>query len=233
MENNKTLFNLVIFTLLLTLVNLYISYTLYVKVNNGNVSAKTNNQAVASSTPAPSQAPPKQIQVSLGNGPQEGLANAPVTIVQFSDYQCPFCEKFNTETFPQIDEQYIKTGKVKFVYRDFPLDFHEFAQKAAESARCAFEQNKFFEYHDIIFKNQSAIAISNLKQYAKDLGLDTAKFNTCLDSGKTAVDVKKDLADGASYGVTGTPTFFINGWILVGAQPFSTFEQAIESELKK
>lgn len=233
MENNKTLFNLVIFTFLLTVVNLYVSYTLYVKIRDNKINLRTDNQVVASIAPAPSQAPPKQVKVDLGNGPQKGAANAPVTIVQFSDYQCPFCQRFTAETFPQIDEKYIKTGKVKFVYRDFPLSFHESAQKAAEAARCAFAQNNFFEYHDIVFKNQSAIAISDLKKYAKDLGLDVAKFNACLDSGKTAADVKKDLADGASYGVNGTPSFFINGWILVGAQPFSVFQQAIESELKK
>lgn len=163
----------------------------------------------------------------------KGNKNAPVTIVEFSDYECPFCEKFYSETLPQIEEKYIKTGKVKFVYRDFPLNFHQNAQKAAEAAECAGEQDKYYEFHNKLFEEGVGGGIGAFKQYAKDLKLDTAEFNQCLDSGKMRAEVQKDLTDGQSLGVSRTPAFFINGKEVVGAQPFSVFEQIIEQELKQ
>jgi protein-disulfide isomerase len=137
---------------------------------------------------------------------------------------------------PQIEEKYIKTGKVRYVYRDFPLNFHQYAQKAAEAAECADEQRKFWEYHDILFQKQSewvAVGESKFKEYAQQLDLDMQRFNQCLDSGKYASEVQKDYNDGLKYGVSGTPTFFINGIKIVGAQPYSVFEQIIEQELNK
>lgn len=109
--------------------------------------------------------------------------------------------------------------------------FHENAQKAAEASECADEQGKFWEYHDTIFENQNLIDISSLKKYAADLGLNTAEFDSCLDSGEMASEVQKDFKDGQSYGVQGTPAFFINGIPISGAQPYEVFEQAIESQL--
>jgi len=177
--------------------------------------------------------PSQRLQVSADDDPVKGSKDAPVTIIEFSDFQCPYCGRFYQQTLPLIEENYIKTGKVKIVYRDFPLSFHQYAQKAAEAAECAHEQGKFWEYHDKLFENQNALDVASLKQYASELGLDAQKFNDCLDSGKKASEVQKDFNDGSMYGVSGTPTFFINGIPLVGAQPYSVFEQIINQELSK
>jgi len=168
-----------------------------------------------------------------GDDPILGNANAPVTVVEFADFQCPFCGRFFSDAFPQIKEKYITTGKVKFVYRDFPLSFHPFAQPAAEAAECANEQGKFWQYHDYIFAHQADLSVANLKAWAGAVGLDTARFNSCLDSHKYAAEIKKDAADGQKAGVNGTPSTFINGRMVVGAVPFEQFQSVIEEELKK
>ena len=117
------------------------------------------------------------------------------------------------------------------MFKDFPLSIHNNAQKAAEAARCAGEQDKYWEYHDVLFKNIAALGPDKLKKYAADLQIDTAKFNACLDSGKHAAAINKDMADGAKVGVSGTPAFLVNGRFLSGAQPFSAFQEIIEEEL--
>ncbi|MFH0852152.1 MAG: DsbA family protein [bacterium] len=235
-ENKKLVTTLLATTLLLTLVNAAVTYSLYskfsaitanVQANNGNTQAQGNEVAPSDDSTQPTE--PQNIEV--GDSPAEGSASAPVTIVEFSDFQCPYCAMFTSQTLPQIDSSYIKTGKVKFVFKNFPLPFHENAQKASEAAMCANEQGKFWQYHEKLFANQSALAANNLKQYAKDLGLDTAKFNTCLDSGKMVAAVKKDADDATKYGVDRTPSFFINGVKVVGALPFSSFQQAIDQAL--
>lgn len=185
--------------------------------------------------PAPSSQPSVpstggRLDVSVDDDPSIGPEDAPVTIVEFSDYQCPFCARAEP-TIEQVLKEY--EGKVRLVYRDFPLSFHQNAQKAAEATECADEQGKFWEYHDKLFENQDALDVNNLKQYAKDLGLDSSKFDNCLDSGKYTEEVQKDLADGQSLGVSGTPAFFINGRLVSGAQPFSAFKQVIDGELAK
>jgi protein-disulfide isomerase len=174
---------------------------------------------------------PSKIEVSIDDDYVKGDPDAPITIVEFSDFECPFCGKFYSQTLPSIQQKYIDTGKVKFVYRDFPLDFHKSAQKAAEAAQCAGDQGKYWEFHDKIFENQPSLNLENLKQWAVDLGLNTNEFNQCLDSGKHYEEVQKDMKDGADAGVRGTPAFFINGVFLSGAQPFSAFEKIIEEEL--
>lgn len=121
--------------------------------------------------------------------------------------------------------------KVKIVFKDYPLSIHNNAQKAAEAARCAGEQDKYWEYHDVLFKNGSALGLENLKKFAVDLKLDTAKFNQCVDSGKHVAAINKDTADGTKVGVTGTPAFVINGRFLSGAQPFNAFQEAIDDAL--
>jgi len=161
----------------------------------------------------------------------KGDKDAPVTIVEFSDYECPFCVRFYSNTFGELKTKYIDTGKVKFVYRDFPLSFHQNAQKAAEAAECAGEQNKYYEMHDKLFEDGVSGGVTAFKGYAQEIGLDTSEFNNCLDSGKMASEVKKDFDDGAKFGVSGTPAFFINGKLLTGAQPIQAFEQMIEQEL--
>jgi len=170
---------------------------------------------------------------TVDDDPMEGDKNAKVTIIEFSDFQCPFCGKFYSDAYKQIDEQYIKTGKVKLVFRDFPLSFHQNAHPAAEAAECANEQGKFWEMHNKLFENQQALAVTDLKQYAADLKLDVKKFNDCFDSGKYKAEIDKDAADGGKVGVSGTPAFFINGIALTGAQPFSAFKEVIDAELAK
>jgi protein-disulfide isomerase len=161
-----------------------------------------------------------------------GNPDARVTIVEFSDFQCPYCGKFALETFPQLKKEYIDTGKARFVFRDFPLmNIHPFAQKAAEASECAHDQGKYWEYADLLFAHQDALSVNNLQQYASDLHLDTAAFATCLDSGAKAAEVQKDMNEGISYGVKGTPAFFINGEFISGARPYSVFKDAIEKAL--
>ena len=166
--------------------------------------------------------------------PYLGDKNAPVTIIEFSDFQCPFCARFRSQTFDQIKSEYIDTGKVKFVYRDFPLDsIHPNARPAAEAAQCAYDQDKFWEYHDKIFENQQSLSAENYKKWATDLGLDTKKFNDCFDSGKYKDEESKDLVDATKSGGQGTPYFIIGKTPVSGAQPFANFQAAIEAELAK
>ncbi len=162
-------------------------------------------------------------------GPARGPEGAPITIVEFSDFECPFCSRAE-ESVNEVMEKY--AGKVRLVFRHFPLSFHANAQKAAEASACAHEQNKFWDMHKQLFANQKALTVSELKGHATAVGLDQAKFDECLDSGKHAGLVKSDMEAGAEAGVTGTPAFFINGKLLSGALPASEFEKVIEAELK-
>jgi protein-disulfide isomerase len=225
---------LIIFSVLLSLTNLFFVYKISSTgafITNPQTGSPTQPQP---SQPSPSQQKPQVVQVSVDDDPAKGSKDAPVVIVEFSDFQCPYCKRFFDQTLPQLENEYIKTGKVYFVYRDFPLNFHQYAKEAAEAANCAKEQGKFWEYHDLLFENQqtwTSVGISELKKYAADLGLDTNKFDSCLDSGKYASEVQKDFQDGLSYGVGGTPTFFINGIKIVGAQPYSVFKQIIDQQL--
>jgi len=181
---------------------------------------------------------PKKVEVSIDDDPMLGNVKAKVTIVEFSDYQCPFCRSFWSDTLPQIKKDYIDTGKARLVYRDFPLGFHPGAIPAAQAANCANEQGKYWEMHDKIFSEQAkkgtaTIQFSNseLKLWAKQLGLKTPEFNSCFDSNKYSEEIAKDTTDGTAAGVTGTPTFYINGVEIVGAQPYSVFKAAIEKAL--
>lgn len=166
-----------------------------------------------------------------------GKSNAPVTFVEFTDFQCPFCQRFFTETYSQIKSKYVDTGKVKIIFRHYPLSFHVNAEIAGVAAECANRQGKFVEYHDVLFKKGQAdgtgLDVESLKKYALEVGLNSSKFNSCLDNKETLAIVQKDQADGNAAGVSGTPTMFVNGVKIVGAQPFSSFEQAIEQALKK
>lgn len=181
--------------------------------------------------PEPSEPRVKDFKVLEDDDAVLGEKKAKVTIVEFSDYECPFCGRFHQQTLPQIKENYVKTGKVKLIYRDFPLGFHAQAQKAAEAAECAGEENKYYEMHDKLFTDGVQGGVDSFKKFAADIGLNTAKFNDCLDSGKMASEVQKDTSDGAQYGVTGTPGFFVNGQLISGAQPYQVFQQAIEQAL--
>jgi len=193
-----------------------------------NPTAPAGQTAVVQATPTP----PAVVAASVDDDPAWGPEDAPVTIIEFSDFQCPFCSRFFVQTYPQIKQEY--EGQVRFVYRDFPLtSIHENAQKAGEAAECADEQGKFWDYHDTLFNNNSALDDASLKSYASQVGLDTATFNQCLDSGKYTEEVQKDYQEGISYGVTGTPAFFINGVTVIGAQPYANFKAAIDAALQE
>lgn len=170
-----------------------------------------------------------RIEVSVDDDASKGPATAPITLIEFSDFQCPFCKRARA-TVQQILDTY--KDKVHYVFRDFPLSFHKNAQKDAESAECAGEQGKYWEYNTLLWEKQGSQEVDQLKQYAKDMGLNANKFNECLDSGKFAKEIEKDESDGAAVGVTGTPAYFINGIFISGAQPFEKFQAVIDSELE-
>lgn len=184
--------------------------------------------------------PTGPVDVSADDDPFLGEKDAPVTLIEFSDFQCPFCRKFVEDAFPQLKKEYIDTGKVKLVYRDYPLPFHTMATPAAEGGECAKEQGKFWQYHDILFQEQAKkgngtveFTVDDLKKWAVQAGVNGNTFNQCLDSGKYKDEVAKDFADGEKAGVSGTPTTFINGTPIVGAQPFAALKTVIDEELKK
>lgn len=172
-----------------------------------------------------------RIDINIQDEPTRGNSDTPITVVVFSDFECPYCANLNMYVVYQIQRDYVDTGEVKLIFRNFPLDEHEFAQKAAEAVECAYEQDMFWEMHDKLFENQNSLGVNELKQYAVDLGLNTEQFNSCLDSGKYASEVENDVQEGQSYGVSGTPTIFINGIAIVGQHSYSKFRQIIEDEL--
>src|SRR3989338_9919304 len=181
-----------------------------------------------------------RVDVSADDDPSLGNKNAKVTIIESSDYQCPFCRTFWKESFSQLKKEYIDTGKVRFVYRDYPLSFHPMAEPSAQAGQCADEQGKYWEFHDKIFgeeekKGQGTVTytVAEVKRWASEISLDGPSFNECLDSGKYKDEVAKDFSDGSAAGVSGTPSVFINGRLIVGAQPFSAFKAIIDEELKK
>jgi protein-disulfide isomerase len=198
-------------------------------------------------TPPPTENPEEGI-VSIANDPVLGKKDAPVTIVEFSDYECPFCKRAFTDVLPQLRKEYIETGKVKLVYKDFPLDFHANAQKEAEAAQCAFDQggdSAYYQFHDSIFSqtkgNGTGLALTELPLIAKKIGLDQSKFQQCLDSGKNEQEVKDDMAEGQKVGVSGTPSWIIGkskgdsvkGKLIVGAQPYAALKEVIDSALEE
>ena len=163
--------------------------------------------------------------------PALGSASAPVTIVEFSDFQCPFCQRVSP-TLKKVRETY--GDKVRIVWKDFPLtQIHPQAFKAGEAAHCAGEQGKYWEYHDRLFANQQALADADLKKYAADLGLDATKFNACVDSSKYGDRVREGVAQGSRLGVNSTPTVYVNGRMLSGAQPYEAFVAVIDEELSR
>jgi protein-disulfide isomerase len=172
---------------------------------------------------------PPRVEVAA-EGPSRGAANAPVTIVEFSDYECPYCSRAE-EVVNRVLKDY--DGKVRLVYRDFPLPIHPQAQKASEAAHCAGDQGKYWEMHEKLFANQQALQPDALKGYAKDLKLDEPKFAKCLDSGEKAKEIETGKKAGEKLGVTGTPAFFINGLQLTGAQPYEEFKSLIDGELAR
>lgn len=172
---------------------------------------------------------PPRVEVDA-KGPARGPAKAQITIVEFSDYECPYCSR-GEEVIGEVLKAYPE--KVRVVFRDFPLPMHTNAPKAAEAAHCADDQGKFWEMHDKLFANQKSLAVADLKEYAKALNLDMAKFINCLDSGQKAKVVTENHKAGTDLGISGTPAFFVNGILLSGAQPLQAFKELIDAELAK
>jgi protein-disulfide isomerase len=189
------------------------------------------------------QAPAQDDKVSYklpAGGFSIGDAKAPLVIVEYTDFQCPFCQQFHNQAFAQIKANYIDTGKVRFISRDFPLDFHDNARRAATAARCAGEQGKFWEMRHVMIVNADQLKAENLATYAGNIKMDVPKFKACLDNpDKYKAQIDKEIAEGGVAGVTGTPTFVIghlegdklDGVRLVGAQPYSNFDAKIQEML--
>lgn len=188
---------------------------------------------------------PLDVSIDVASAPTMGAEDAPLTLIEFSDYQCPYCARHVDNTLPELKEKYVNTGKVKYVFMDFPLRNHTLAPKASEAAHCAGEQDKYWEMHDQLFANRSKLQVDDLKAHAATIGLDTGAFNECLDSDKYALTVRKHFQIGNDkVNVTGTPSFGL-GYTsddgksvrvvktIKGAKPLASFEQEINELLEK
>jgi protein-disulfide isomerase len=247
----KSTFNgLVIGLIILVGVAAFFAGSYTTNLNSSQISEEDLDKALAKlelkllQNKLPTQQPSAPVKISIDDDPIIGDPDAPITIVEFSDFQCPFCARFNAQTLPLILEEYIEQGKVKLVFRDFPIQsIHPNALPASVAAECANEQDKFKEMHDVLFEKQNewnkvetSEALSFFVQYATDMQLDQDTFESCLSSGKYIEEIKNDLDDGRDYGVSGTPGFFVGndeiGYVeLKGAQPFESFKKIIDAQL--
>ncbi|MBU1151754.1 DsbA family protein, partial [Patescibacteria group bacterium] len=185
-------------------------------------------------------AAPKYVEQDMsGNGAMEGSKDAPVTMVEFSDFECPYCGRYSTDTYKQIKENYVDTGKIKYVFRNLPLGFHAGAYPAALAAQCVRDQlgdSAFFEMHNAIYADQSVLqgdAAAGLKKLALEVGVNGDAYDGCIATDKFKEEITKDTADAASIGINGTPGFVVGGKIISGAQPYAVFEAAIEEALNR
>ncbi len=213
-------------TIALAIILIIIGIQMVLPKNNGQSNTANGGQGAANAAPGSMY---QKYQDVIAGAPTLGSKNASIIMVEFSDYQCPYCGQFETSTFPQLKKDYIDTGKVLFAYRNMPLPIHSNSMIAAEAAECANAQGKFWEYHDKLFANQDALDAASLKQYAADLGLDTAAFDKCLDNKTYDSVIQADIAAAQQYGISGTPSFVINGQTVVGALPLSSFEAQFQS----
>lgn len=225
--------------MVLLLVASFLIGMLYTKVQylQGNGAAPSAPTAGTQQQGAAQVTPGAKVNVSVGNLPVMGNKDAKVKVVEFADFQCPFCKQWFSTVETNLINDYVKTGKVAFYWRDYPFLGQE-STWAANAARCANDQGKFWDFHDYLYnhqgqENSGTFSKDNLKQFAADMGLDTNKFNNCVDSDQFAKDAQTDLADGQKAGVNGTPTVFINGVSVVGAQPYTAFKTIIDQELAK
>jgi protein-disulfide isomerase len=197
--------------------------------------APTVAQGVANQ-PAP---PPTRIKLALDSAPVLGSNNAPLVLVEFSDYQCPFCRAFHESAFPELKKNFIDQGKLRFISRDLPLEFHDHALRSAQADQCAGEQNKFWEMRDLLIRNASDLSPTAMLSYAQQLGLKMGDFRTCISGGKYLAEIRTHASEANALGISGTPTFVLGkmkgdqleGVVLVGAQPYSFFEQQINKQL--
>jgi protein-disulfide isomerase len=185
---------------------------------------------------APRRPPvPPTAKVSIKDSESLGSADAPVTVVEFTDYQCPYCLKFVNDTFPKLKTEFVDAGKVRWVIRDMPLGFHKNARKAAQAAHCAGEQGKFWEMRSVLFANAKKLEEENLPKYAQTVGLDSAAFGSCLASDRHLARIDQSARDAGTVRITGTPTFVVgkaaSDWVegsrVVGARDYETFEAQI------
>ncbi|MBI4241627.1 MAG: thioredoxin domain-containing protein [Candidatus Rokubacteria bacterium] len=201
-------------------------------------------QTAASRAPAGQARPATSgpATIAVRGHPGLGRADAPVTLVEFSSYQCPFCRRHFERVLPEIKRAFVDEGKVRYVFRDFPLPTQPDSSSAAKAAWCAGQEGKYWEMHDTLFRNQRDLSVDALKRYALGFELDATSFTRCLDGPAAATAVEQSAAEGAAAGVRGTPTFFIGrtdsngnlrGRPLIGAQPFAAFKEAIERELEQ
>jgi protein-disulfide isomerase len=158
-----------------------------------------------------------------------GNASAKVTVVEFGDFECPYCQQWHQQVYGKLKAAY--GNSIRFIYRDFPLEFHADAEPAAEAAHCAGEQKRYAEYFELLYQAPMGLDATARRAYAQSVGLNLAAFDQCVASGRYASEIQKDISDASANGVTGTPAFFINGRLLSGAQPFSAFQQVIDSAL--
>lgn len=184
---------------------------------------------------------PTEAEVSIDDDPMLGDKRAEVAIIEFSDYQCPYCSRFAREVFPELKRQYVNTGKIRYVFRDFPLPMHRFAKDAAEAANCADDQGRYWDMHDKLFENSNRLNEEVINEIIKKLRLNMNKFNKCRKDKKYKEEVLKDINDGIKATIKGTPSFIIgkvdsagkvNGKIIRGAMPFYTFKAEIDRLLR-
>ena len=247
----KSTFNgLLLVVIILVGVSAFLAGTYTSNLNSNQISTEDLEEAMAKlelkllQNQLPTKQAAEPVKISIDDDPIIGNPDAPITIVEFSDFQCPFCARFHIQTLPLLLEEYIEKGKAKLVFRDFPIQsIHPNALPASVAAECANDQNKFREMHDALFENQNnwnnletIDALSLFSQYASEIQLDQESFDLCLSSGKHIPEIQNDLNDGRSYGVSGTPGFFVGndqiGFVeLKGAQPFESFKKIIDAQL--
>ena len=258
-ENNKknekvikrsTFNSLIIAIIIITGIAAFFAGSFVSNLSSEQISQKELDNAIAElelkilEKQLPTKQPSIPLEISADNDPVIGNPDAPITIIEFSDFQCPFCARFHIQTLPTIMEEYIEKGSVKLVFRDFPIQsIHPNAVPASVAAECANEQGKFKQMHDILFEKQNewsnletVYAIELFNQYSEQINLEQEQFSLCLSTAKYVKEIQNDLDDGRTYGVTGTPGFFIGnqqiGFVeLKGAQPFESFKNVIDKQL--
>jgi len=217
-----------------------------IKANQADIekSVRELKDLARSGQPAPPLTP-ENILLAIDDDPVKGDRKARLVLIEFSDFQCPFCARFVRETLPEIEKDYIKTGKLKYIFRDFPITAaHKDAFKAALAAGCALDQGKYWEMHDRLFENPTAFTVYNLTQNAEAIGLNKETFQQCLNKNEYETEVQSDFADGLKAGVNQTPTFFLGLTepnnpkvkvltVITGAKPYSVFKAAIDSALQQ
>jgi protein-disulfide isomerase len=190
---------------------------------------------------APQEEQPTRAKISdLSGVSMLGKKDAPITIVEYTDYQCPYCQRFHVTSFPEIKRNYIDTGKVRFFSKDLPLDFHPNAMRAAQAARCAAEQNKFWELRDVMGQNPDKLDMEHIAGFADALKMDSKALRACVDSGKYKDQVQSDVLEGMKVGANGTPTFVVGktqgngveGELVLGALPYQVFDEKLKALLK-